>query len=87
MEIDEMIRQVEESIFSFDVPNISVQLTDLMGAIVERQLIDVNNMEQLQIFNQLMRVSLEALQNRDYLLLADIVEYRLKTMLNTGYKN
>lgn len=52
-----------------------------MTNIIEKGAFDLSDINRVQIFNQIMQASLEALQNQDYLLLADIIEYELEKIL------
>ncbi len=81
MQILELIRQSESSIFNYDNSIIPIQISDLMTAIIDQTAFDIHDGQQLQMFNQLMQTSLQAMQDQDYLLLADILEYELKPFL------
>lgn len=63
-----------------------VQLSDLVTTIIETPAFDLNDVNRVQKFNQIMQVGLEALQKQDYLLLADIMEYELMKFLDLSNK-
>jgi len=87
LNLDEMLNRLNNSIFSFEVQEIPVYLTDFFGAVIEMQAIDINNINHLQTYNTIMKNCLEAMQNRDYLLLSDILEYELKPLFVSVNKN
>jgi len=85
--LSEMFKKLEEDIFAYEVSGIPVRVSELMTNIVNRQAFDLGDAKKLLEFNRIMQASLEAIQNKDYLLLADIITYRLEPMLSSGYKN
>jgi hypothetical protein len=79
--LQEKIRQLQNDIFAYKIETVPVQLSELMNGVIEQGLLDLNDAGQVQRFNRIMQTGLEAVQNRDYLLLADIMEYEFKAML------
>jgi len=79
--LQEKIRQLQNDIFAYKIETVPVQLSELMNGVIEQGLLDLNDAGQVQRFNRIMQAGLEAVQNRDYLLLADIMEYEFKAML------
>jgi hypothetical protein len=79
--LHEKIRQLQNDIFTYKIETVPVQLSELMNGVIEQGLLDLNDASQVQRFNRIMQAGLEAVQNRDYLLLADIMEYELKLIL------
>lgn len=84
MKLSSMIDQVENQIFEFDVAALPASVSDLMAAIIETSAIDVSDPRVLGTFNKVMTSSLQAMQNRDYLLLADIIHYDLMPLIGLG---
>ena len=83
MRFNELINQIETNIFTHDVDLVAVQINDLMMDIMEKEIVSQNDVSKIQGFNRILQSSLQAVQNKDYLLLADILEFRLKPFL--GY--
>ncbi|MDD4803196.1 MAG: hypothetical protein PHF24_09705 [Syntrophomonas sp.] len=75
------IRQIQNDIFAYNIELVPAQLSNLMTSIIDQGAFDMRDINRVQRFNQIMQASLEALQNKDYLLLADLIEYELKTIL------
>lgn len=75
------IRQLQNDIFAYIIETVPAQLSELMTGIIEQGILDLSDAGQVQRFNRIMQAGLEAVQNRDYLLLADIMEYELKLIL------
>lgn len=84
--LEEKIRQLEKDIFNYKIEAVPVQLSDLVTTIIETPAFDLNDVNRVQKFNQIMQVGLEALQKQDYLLLADIMEYELMKFLDLSNK-
>ncbi len=83
MEFNNLINQIETNIFTHDVDLVAVQINDLMMDIMEKEIVSQNDVSIIQGFNRILQGSMQAVQNKDYLLLADILEFRLKPFL--GY--
>lgn len=82
--MNEIIRQIDElqdKIFAQDLKTVPEGVTSLLATLVEQGGIDLQSIDSITAFNQLMEMSLQAMTNRDYLLLADLLEFRLKPML------
>lgn len=76
-----LIEEIQRKVFDYDTGSLPVQLSDLMSFILEQQLFDLGDTRKLQVLNRIMTVSLEAIQNHDFLLLADLVEFELTKLL------
>ncbi|WP_054693841.1 hypothetical protein [Syntrophomonas palmitatica] len=87
MNLNEMLNRIYETIYSYEVQDIPLQVVDFFNELIEKQAININDIYQVQTYNRLMKNSLEAMQNMDYLLLADILEYELKPIFGLGNKN
>jgi len=81
LQIREKIDCLQKDIFAYDPEAVAMQLSQLMTAIIEENAFDLNNVGKVQRFNRLMQGSLQALQDKDYLLLGDIIEFELKPLL------
>jgi len=81
MTINEKIERIESSVFDYDIANVTNEVVGLFSDIIETRSIDTGNQGVVLNLNAIMGKCLAALQNKDYLLLADILEYELKPML------
>lgn len=81
MSIELKIEDIQRKIFAYDIEQIPALLTDLMSNIIEGQLFDLSDVRKVQIFNRIMQASMEAIQHRDYLLLADLIEFEMSKLL------
>lgn len=84
--LQEQIRQLQKDIFAYNIELVPAQLSSLMTSILDKGAFELSDITRVQRFNQIMQASLEALQNQDYLLLADIIEYELKKILPSKAK-
>lgn len=80
MDIWNMMDSVEEAVFAFEVAKIGAnfgqlveQLMPLMAGLDETRLLEVN---------QVLTAMLAAMENKDYLYLADLLHYELRPFLN-----
>ena len=76
-----MIDEVEKSIFEYNVDAVPKQISNIMAEILKTEMFDLGDKGKIMNFNLLMDTSLQAMQNKDYLLLADIMEFKLKSFL------
>jgi len=81
MTILEKIDNVIFAIFDFETMNIANNIINIFSEIIDTNLIDTKVPFLLNQINSLMANCLNAMQNKDYLLLADYLEYQLKPML------
>ncbi len=81
MDIHVMIDEVEKSIFEYNVDAVPKQISNIMAEILKTEMFDLGDKGKIMNFNLLMDTSLQAMQNKDYLLLADIMEFKLKSFL------
>ena len=79
--LQEKLRQLQNDIFAYKIETVPVQLSELMASIIEQGFLDLSDADRMQKFNRIMQAGLEAVQNRDYLLLADLLKYELKLIL------
>ncbi|MDR1439234.1 MAG: hypothetical protein LBJ10_04255 [Clostridiales bacterium] len=76
-----MIGNVQASIFDYEVAHVSNNIVSIFSQIVSGGAVDTANPQALAKLNQLMGECLAAMQSSDYLLLADLLEYRLKPLI------
>ena len=81
MTILEKIDNVIFAIFDFETMNVANNIINIFSEIIDTNLIDTKVPFLLNQINSLMANCLNAMQNKDYLLLADYLEYQLKPML------
>ena len=84
MELQEKIENIQADIFDYEVQNISNNVVSIFTEVIEKKHVDPSNAQAMSALNQLMKQCLLAMQNKDYLLLADIMEYELKPMIGGG---
>ena len=82
--ITNWVEKVQEAVFSYEFVAVGQEFSDGIGLLAEL----ANNLTEknLDIFNEIIAMALEAQQGQDYLLLADILEYKLKPFVNACAK-
>lgn len=78
--ISEKILQIQQSIFANEYEKLTSQVSQLIEDILQKG--DVFSVIQIQQLNTVFLELLAALEQSDYLLVADILEYKLYTLLN-----
>ena len=81
MTVLEIIDNIENNIFDYQIENIMNDIANLFSNIIENNIVDLSNSISLNQLNLLMSKCLSAMNNEDYLLVADQLEYNLKPML------
>ena len=81
MTINEKIDNIDLSIFDYEINNVSNNVISVFTEIIETGLINKNSNEDMKSFNEYMNICLSAMQKKDYLLLADCLEYNIKPMI------
>ena len=81
MTILEKIDNIETAIFDYEITNVMNNTVSVFSEIIDGGAIDINSQNMLNRLNILMGECLSAMQNKDYLLLADQLEYKLKPLL------
>ena len=81
MDIMEKLSNVQASIFDYEIKNVSSNLVNVFSEIIDNKLIDQNNPAKMNFLNSLMNHCLVAMQKKDYLLIADLLEYELKPLV------
>jgi hypothetical protein len=82
LDIPALNDNVQDSIFTYKVGELPAQVTDLFENILSSETLSKLAANDAQRFNQLFRACLESLQNKDYLHLADILQYEIIPMLS-----
>jgi len=77
----EKIDNVVLAIFDFETMNVANNIISIFSDIIDTNLVDTKDPHLLKQINSLMANCLNAMQNKDYLLLADYLEYQLKPIL------
>lgn len=81
MTVLEKIDNIQKAIFDYEIANIANNTVSVFTDIIDTGQINTNSNQALKQLNELMSACLEALQNKDYLLLADQLEYQLKPII------
>jgi len=82
--MDELLREVQQAIFQYNISKAAQHLVDIFDLLDKLQEgLDSSQQEQLQDGLQQMSI---ALQNNDYLLTADLLEYVVKPLINNAYQ-
>ena len=79
--ISEKILQIQQSIFANEYENLTSQVSQLIENILQQG--DVFSVIQFQQLNAVFLELLTALEQADYLLVADILEYKLYALLKS----
>ena len=72
---------IQDKIFAYNVGELPVQVTGLFEHIVSSGALSRLSTNDVQRFNQFFMACLESLQNKDYLHLADLLQYEIIPML------
>ena len=80
------LSHVEKDIFEYSTGNINNDVVNMFSFVIENGLIGSSDTQGLASLNQIMSECLTAMQNSDYLLLADLLRYRLMTVLGGAPK-
>ena len=75
------IENIESAIFDYEVVDVANNIINVFTEVIDNNMIDKNNPNVLLRLNTLMGDCLSAMKNKDYLLLADQLEYKLIPML------
>ena len=81
MELVEKISNIQTSIFGYEIKSVSDAVVNIFSEVLDSKYINPSNPQALSALNHLMKQCLLAMQNADYLLLADLMEYELKPMI------
>ena len=81
MDIIALNKRIQDNIFAYKIGELPVQVTGLFENIVSSGTLSLLAADDVQRFNQFFRACLESLQSKDYLHLADILQYEIIPML------
>ena len=81
MTVLEKIDNLEAAIFDYQIANIPNNTVNIFTEVIETGAIDTNNANLLIRLNVLMGACITAMQKKDYLLLADQLEFQLKPLI------
>ena len=81
MTIIEKIDNLEAAVFEYETSNITSNTISIYTEVVEEKLINTDKNNDITRLNNAMSASINAINNKDYLLLADLFEYELKPMI------
>jgi hypothetical protein len=84
MTLPQKIDNIEKAIFDYEIANVANNVANVFSEIVGDGILDTGDPETVGKFNLLMGTCLAAMQKKDYLLLADQLEYILKPMIAGG---
>ncbi len=80
----EALQEAQEAIFKYNIPEASKRLVEIFDTLSELQeRWDNHQQEQLQEILQILGL---ALQNQDYMLAADLMEYGLKPLVGVIFQ-
>ena len=79
--ITERIKQIEDNVFEYNVDGINNDVVNMFSLVIENNVISGSDAMRLTSLNGIMGACLKAMQNCDYLLLADLLKYRLTPLL------
>jgi hypothetical protein len=80
----EALQEAQEAIFKYNIPEASKRLVEIFDTLSELQeRWDNHQQEQLQEILQILGL---ALQNQDYMLAADLLEYGLKPLVGVIFQ-
>ena len=78
------LEQIEKDIFEYCIGGVNNEVVNLFTTAIENNVVSSTNTQQLAVLNTVMGECLVAMQNSDYLLLADLLRYRLTPVLGGG---
>ena len=81
MEIIEKVSSVQIDIFNYKIQNVPNDIVSIFTEIIEGGIISPDNVSLMNQLNLLMNHCLMAMQQKDYLRLADLLEYELKPLV------
>jgi len=81
MTLTQKIDNIEHAIFDYEVTNVANNVVSVFSEIIESGAVGTGDPRRLNKLNLLMGACLTAMQKKDYLLLADQLEYQLKPMI------
>ena len=81
MTLLQKIENIETAIFDYEIKNVMNNIVSVFTEIIETNAINVNEPDMINNLNKLMSDCIAAMNDKDYLLLADYLEFFLKPMI------
>lgn len=81
MTIIEKIDNIESAIFDYEIANIANNVVSVFTEVIDTGSFETKGKQALTQLNAVLGACLLAMQNKDYLQLADQLEYKLKPMI------
>ena len=81
MTLLQKIDNIEAAIFDYEIKNVMNNIVSVFTEIIETGSVNANEPDMINKLNTLMSDCLAAMNDKDYLLLADYLEYFLKPMM------
>ena len=81
MDIIEKIGNIQSSVFGYEVGALPNNVASVFSEALADRMVDASDAGRVIAFNRIMAACLGALGDKDYLLLADLLEYELKPFL------
>jgi superfamily I DNA/RNA helicase len=83
-------REIQQAIFDYNIDKLPAQITAFLETVVKNSNFSALQAREIQRFNAILQNCLLALQSKDYLELADLLEYEIGPMLallDEGYSD
>ena len=81
MDLFERIDNIQASVFDYEVGTVPNNVASVFSDVLAGGRVDASDAPRVVALNRVMAACLEALGRKDYLLLADLLEYELKPFL------
>lgn len=82
--MEDLLHETQKALFQYDIPKASQDLVEIFDAMAHlEEHLDASETEQLQEILQSFNL---AMQNQDYLLIADLLEYVIQPLVNSAYQ-
>jgi hypothetical protein len=81
MDYQTMIRNIQADIFAYNVGELPGKVTGLFEQVLASDLLCNLNAGEMQRFNKMFEACLHSLQDKDYLRLADTLEYEIGPLI------
>jgi flagellin-specific chaperone FliS len=82
--MEELLRDAQLAMFQYDIPKAAQHLVEIFD-LLEHLQEGLEDAQQEQLQENLRQMN-RAMQNQDYLLTADLLEYVIKPLINSAYQ-
>lgn len=82
--MEELLQAVQLAMFQYDIPKAAEHLVEIFNLLEQLQE-GLNDIQQEQLQEKLLQMN-RAMQNQDYLLTADILEYTIQPLITSAYQ-